>query len=140
LLVRDFFTFHHLGIAVASIEKALPFYEKLFGYCLVSGPFADPIQRVSVCFLGRGQPGEITLELIEPLGEESPIRKTLAKGGGAYHVCYEVGDLDRALQLATESGCVVVSRPAPAVAFENRRIAWFYTPVRELVEVLERID
>jgi methylmalonyl-CoA/ethylmalonyl-CoA epimerase len=125
-------------VAVASLEEALPLYESLFGYRLISGPFDDPIQRVSVCFLGRELPGDITIELVAPLDEQSPIRKTLAKGGGAYHVCYEVQDLEETLRQAANNRCIIVSRPAPAVAFGNRRIAWFYTPTRQLIELLER--
>jgi methylmalonyl-CoA/ethylmalonyl-CoA epimerase len=130
--------FRHLGVAVQSLEKALPFYESVFGYRMVAGPFADPIQRVSVCFLQSPEPGGITIELVEPLGDESPIRKTLEKGGGAYHVCYEVSELDASLRQLSDCGCLIVSRPAPAVAFENRRIAWFYTPTRQLIEILEK--
>jgi methylmalonyl-CoA/ethylmalonyl-CoA epimerase len=129
------FTFQHLGVAVASMEKALKVYEDLFGYRLISGPFHDPIQKVSVCFLGAN---DITIELVEPLDDQSPIRKTLEKGGGAYHVCYEVPDLDGTLRNVSDMGCIIVSRPAPAVAFGNRRIAWFYTPTRQLIEIVEK--
>lgn len=132
------FKFQHLGIAVASLVKALPVYEGLFGYRLVSGPFDDPIQRVSVCFLSRDAPGEIALELVAPLGEDSPVHRTLTKGGNsAYHICYAVDDLDAALQHLTAQGCLVVSKPVPAAAFGNRRIAWFYTPTRQLIEAVE---
>jgi methylmalonyl-CoA/ethylmalonyl-CoA epimerase len=128
----------HLGVAVASMEKALTVYQGLFDYKLVSGPFSDPIQRVSVCFLGSGSANDITIELVEPLDDQSPIRKILEKGGGAYHICYEVADLDATLLTVADKGCVIVSRPAPAVAFENRRIAWFYTPTRQLIEIVEK--
>ncbi len=133
------FSFHHLGVAVASIEKALPVYRNLFGYQLISGPFDDPIQRVSVCFLGREIAGDITIELVAPLGEDSPIHRTLTKGGNsAYHACYEVPDLDEALAHLAANGCVIVSKPVPAVAFGNRRIAWLYTPTRQLIEAVEK--
>jgi methylmalonyl-CoA/ethylmalonyl-CoA epimerase len=132
------FTFRHLGIAVRSIDKAIPVYQDLFGYELVSGPFDDPIQKVAVCFLGRRAPGEITIELVAPLGDDSPVNRTLAKGGSAYHICYEVDDLDAKLDQLAGKGCLIVSQPVPAVAFNNRRIAWLYTPTRQLVEVLEK--
>lgn len=116
----------------------MPVYQDLFGYQLASGPFDDPIQRVSVCFLKREQTGDITLELVAPLGEESPVHRTLAKGGNsAYHTCYEVDDLDAALHHLTGHGCLTVSKPVPAVAFANRRIAWLYTPTRQLIELVE---
>lgn len=132
------FTFHHLGVAVKSIAKALPVYRDLFGYELHSGPFDDPIQCVSVCFLRRQAPGEIVVELIAPLGENTPIDRVLAKGGGAYHTCYEVENLDQTLDTLKSKKCVVVSGPVPAVAFNNRRIAWLFTPTQQLIELLEK--
>jgi methylmalonyl-CoA/ethylmalonyl-CoA epimerase len=127
---------NHLGVAVPSIDKALPFYEQFFGYKVVSGPFYDPIQNVSVSFLGLHEHGDITLELVEPKGDQSPVSKILKKDIGAYHLCLEVQDMDHALAQARLHRCVIVSEPVPAVAFNGRLIAWFYTPTRQLVEIL----
>ena len=132
------FTFHHLGVAVKSIARAIPVYQDLFGYELVSGPFDDAIQCVSVCFLRRQAPGEIMIELIAPLGENTPIDRVLSKGGGAYHTCYEVENLDETLAALKSKKCILVSGPVPAVAFDNRRIAWLFTPTQQLVELLEK--
>jgi hypothetical protein len=49
-----------------------------------------------------------------------------------------VNDIEAALQNVRSQGCIVVSRPVPATAFEGKRIAWFYTPTRQLVELVER--
>lgn len=129
--------FHHLGVAVPDIAKALPSYQELFGYRLLSGPFNDPIQKVAVCFLGGSSPGEPVIEFIASNAPDSPIRTILAQGGGAYHVCYEVEDIEAALRHAQGSKCLVVSQPVPAVAFGGRRIAWYYTPSRQLIELVE---
>ena len=83
------FTFHHVGVAVRTLEESIPAYKSLFGYEVTSGPFDDPIQRVSVCFLSRRE-GDPAIELVAPLGPNSPIDRILKKGGGTYHVCYEV--------------------------------------------------
>lgn len=132
------FSFLHLGVAVASLAKGIPVYEALFGYRLVSGPFDDPIQKVSVCFLGREAKGDIAIELVAPLGEESPVHRTLVKGGNsAYHACYQAPDLDSALEFLLGRGCLLVSKPVPAVAFDGRRIAWLYLPTRQLIEMVE---
>ena len=129
--------FKHLGVAVPDLAQALPVYRDLFGYQVSSGPFDDPIQHVSVCFLGGGVTGQIEIELVAPLGENSPVRRIL-KNGGAYHLCYETGDLQSSIAQLLEKGCVMVHEPVPAVAFEGRHIAWLFTPTRNLLELVER--
>jgi len=128
----------HVGVAVADLAGAIVSYQQVFGYKVLSGPFVDPIQKVTVCFLGKGDGPEVEIELIAPLTDDSPVKRLLAKGGGAYHVCYGVGNMEQALAEARADGCLVVSGPAPAVAYGGRRIAWLYTPARQLFEVVER--
>ena len=130
--------FRHLGVAVAKLEGTLQSYAQLFGYKLISGPFDDPIQKVSVCFLGSGDPADAVVELVAPLTEDSPVKGVLARGGGAYHMCFETPRLDEALTDVLAKGCLLVSKPVPAVAFGGRRIAWIYTPTRQLIELLEQ--
>jgi methylmalonyl-CoA/ethylmalonyl-CoA epimerase len=130
--------FSHIGVAVPSIRQAITTYQDIFCYVVLSGPFDDPVQHVSVCFIGTGEPGDLTIELVAPLDDNSPVTKVLAKGIGAYHVCYEVDDIEAALEYVRSQGCIVVSRPVPATAFKGKRIAWFYTPTRQLVELVER--
>ncbi len=110
----------------------------LFGYKVISGPFDDPIQKVTVNFLAQADEEVAQIELIAPLTEDSPIKSMLAKGsGGAYHLCFETNDLDKALAHAKSNGCIIVSPPAPATAFGGSRIAWFYTQTRQLFELVE---
>ncbi len=131
------FRLRHVGVAVPKLEKATQTLEKLFGYRTVSGPFDDPIQRVTVSFLQQNLVDAAEIELIAPLTEDAPIRAMLAKDIGAYHFCFETTDLDGALVHAKEQGCMVVSGPSPAVAFGGRRIAWLYAPTRQLFELVE---
>ncbi len=130
--------FRHIGVAVASMEQALAAYQEVFGYVVLGGPFEDQVQNVSVCFVGTGGSGDPTIELVAPAGENCPVNRFLAKGIGAYHLCYEVDDIEDALGYVRSRGCIVVSEPVPAVAFEGRRIAWFYTSTRQLIELVER--
>ena len=128
----------HLGVAVPELDPAAKMLAAIFGSRVVSGPFDDPIQKVSVNFLTQTANDAAEIELIAPLTEDAPIRSMLNKtGGGAYHLCFETNDLDRALAHVRQQRCLVVSAPAPAVAFEGRRIAWFYTSSRLLVELVE---
>ena len=130
------FSFHHVGIAVRDLLKAIPMYKASLGYELTSGPFDDPMQNVSVCFLSRGK-GDTLLELVAPLGPNSPIDRTLKKGGGPYHLCYEVPDISAAIKFLTDQGAFLISGPVPAVAFEMREIAWLMTEVDLLVELVQ---
>jgi methylmalonyl-CoA/ethylmalonyl-CoA epimerase len=132
----DEFNFHHVGIAVKDLTTAIPIYKSLLGYELTSGPFDDPVQRVSVCFLSRGA-GDTTMELVAPLGPESPIDRILKRGGGTYHVCYEVPDINAAIAHLVGQGSFLISGPVPAVAFEMREIAWLMTEVNLLVELVQ---
>ena len=130
------FDFHHFGVAVRDLQQAIPVFGNLFGYELISGPFDDPIQNVTVCFLGRGD-GDPSLELVAPLGPNSPIDRTLKKGGGVYHICYQVPDIGAAISFLTDQGSFLLSGPVPAVAFEMREIAWLVTETNLLVELLQ---
>ena len=130
--------FAHVGVAVPDLKRAADDYRSLLGYQLLSGPFDDPVQRVSVCFLGTGAAGDVEVELIAPLGEDSPVKRLLAQGGGAYHVAYYVPDIEQWVAGARSKGCVLLGKPVPAVAYGGRRIAWLYLPSRQLIEVIER--
>jgi catechol 2,3-dioxygenase-like lactoylglutathione lyase family enzyme len=132
----DSFTFHHVGVAVRDLHDSMAVFKNLFGYKLVSGPFDDSIQNVSVCFLSRGQ-GDPLIELVAPLGPNSPIDLTLKKGGGTYHICYQVPDIKSAIEHLTGQGSFLLSGPVPAIAFEMREIAWLMTEADLLVELVQ---
>lgn len=128
----------HVGVAVPSLDSAAKSLADLFGYRVISGPFDDPIQKVTVNFLSHGENDVAEIELIAPLSDDSPIKSMLAKGsGGAYHLCFGTTDIEAALRHAKSNGCIIVSGPVPAVAFDGRRIAWLYTPSRQLFELVE---
>ncbi|HEV2618656.1 MAG TPA: VOC family protein [Acidobacteriaceae bacterium] len=128
----------HVGVAVPSLDPATESLSTLFGYRVVSGPFDDPIQKVRVNFLATANHDVAEIELIAPISDDSPVRSMLNKsGGGAYHLCFETSDIEAALTHAKNNGCIVISQPVPAVAFQGRRIAWIYTKSRQLFELVE---
>jgi methylmalonyl-CoA/ethylmalonyl-CoA epimerase len=132
------FKLRHVGVAVPALGPATDTLEALFGYRVISGPFDDPIQKVSVNFLTQSDKDVPEIELIAPLSEDSPITSMLAKGnGGAYHLCFETTDIEQALIHAKNNGCIIVSPAVPAVAFNGRKIAWIYTRSRQLFELVE---
>lgn len=135
-MLSEEFVFHHIGVAVPKLQEAIPSYRDLFGYQLTSGPVDDPIQKVSVCFLSRGQ-GDPVIELVAPMGPGSPVVGTLKKGGGVYHVCYQVPDIRASIKQLINKGCYLISGPDPAMAFNQREIAWLMTGANLLIELLQ---
>lgn len=138
MIGNDALKLNHLGIAVLDIKKALPVYQDLFAYKLIGDIYNDPIQKVNVCFVGSGKEGEIVFELVEPAAKDSPVNQWLAKGVSTYHIGYDVDNIDATLEDIHSQGCIIVSRPVPAVAFSGRKVAWLYTPTRQLIEIVER--
>ena len=86
---------NHVGVATPSIERSLDLYRIMFG-AEPHGPAFDlPAQGVRVCFVDAPNS---QIELIEPLGDSSPIARFLEKNpdGGQHHVCFEVPDIEEA--------------------------------------------
>ena len=132
------FRIQHLGLAVPDLPAALRVHEDLFGWTLLSGPFDDPTQQARVAFVGPEATRGVELQLIAPLDEKSHVARLLEKGMSAYHICCEVVDIEAAVRELRTRGCLIVREPVAAVAFQGRRIAWFYTPTRQLMELVER--
>ena len=128
---------HHVGFVVASIEASMPGFLRSLGATWNSEIFVDPIQKVKVVFLATRQE-DTRIELVEPNADDAPVLKFLKQhGGGLHHLCYEVEDLEGALQAMRSRGAFLAKRPQPAVAFGGRRIAWILTAEKLLVEMLE---
>jgi methylmalonyl-CoA/ethylmalonyl-CoA epimerase len=128
---------HHTGFVVASIVAVREsFCRALSGSS--SEIWHDPLQRVHVSFVYSRHASEPSIELVEPAGPDSPVQKFLESGGGLHHLCYEVDNIDEVARCASARGLVLIRRPQPAVAFSGRRIAWFQTRERLLIEYLER--
>jgi len=131
-------SFHHVGYAVASIDRVAKEFASSMGAQWDEKIIHDPLQEARVTFMRCGGPETPAIELVEPAGDSSPLYKFVAQGGGLHHVCYEVDSLNPQLEQSRAAGCLVVKDPLPAVAFGGRRIAWVYTRQKLLVEYLER--
>ncbi len=133
---------HHIGLAVRDIVEAVRYYVDAMGLKAISEVVEDPIQRVRVAFLAGsrdGSPGlsRPCLELVEPMGADSPVNRTIDKGVCGYHACYEVDGMQDAIDRLVGQRALLVSAPKPAKAFGGRRISWLFLPTRHLVELLE---
>jgi methylmalonyl-CoA/ethylmalonyl-CoA epimerase len=86
---------NHVAVATSSIEQSLETYRNMFGAEPHGDAFDLPAQGVRVCFVDTPNS---QIELIEPLGPDSPIAKFIEKNpaGGQHHVCFEVEDIEQA--------------------------------------------
>jgi methylmalonyl-CoA/ethylmalonyl-CoA epimerase len=100
---------HHLGVAVEDLDAALEAYERLFGAEVEHRATVDD-QGVRAASL---RIGDGRVELLEALGEDTPVGRFLAKRGpGMHHVAYEVSDLPATLaELASAGAELIDERP-----------------------------
>ncbi len=97
----------HIGIAVESLETAIPFYETLLGSkCYAVETVAD--QKVKTAFF---KVGETKIELLETMDPEGPIGKFLEKRGqGIHHIAFAVDNVDVALKEAEAAGIQLIDK------------------------------
>ena len=89
---------NHVGVATPSIADSIAFYRDIMGAAVIRAPFDMPAQGVRVCFVetpGLDGTAGTQIELLEPLGENSPITAFLVKNplGGQHHLAFEVPDI-----------------------------------------------
>lgn len=103
---------NHVGVAVPSIEEAKQTYRTLYGVADsdITETRELAAQGVKFAFVNVANS---QIELIEPLGENSPIRKFLEKNpsGGQHHVCFEVADIYAARDEMVKRGATVLNEP-----------------------------
>ena len=101
---------NHVGVATPSIEKSIALYRDMLGATKIHDAFDLPPQGVRVCFVDAPNS---QIELIEPLGADSPIVKFLEKSplGGQHHVCFEVPDIHEARAWFEAKGAKVLGEP-----------------------------
>jgi methylmalonyl-CoA/ethylmalonyl-CoA epimerase len=103
---------NHVGIAVPDIEAAKATYRDLYGVpeSAITATRELPEQGVRFAFVNVANS---QIELIEPLGADSPIRRFLQKNprGGQHHVCFEVADIYAARDEMVVRGARVLNEP-----------------------------
>ena len=113
---------NHIGIAVKSLEEALPLYRDTFGMAF-TGIEEVAEQKVKVAML---QIGESKIELLEPTSEESPVAKFLEKNGpGVHHLAYETDDIVAAVAHLQAQGARMIDA-VPRCGAHGTRIAFIH--------------
>lgn len=112
----------HLGIAVKSLEEAIPVWETMLGTKCYSIEEVTE-QKVKTAFL---KIGDTKIELLEATAEDSPIAKFIEKKGtGVHHVAFAVEDLQGSLDEAAEAGIQLIDK-TPRKGAEGLNIAFLH--------------
>jgi methylmalonyl-CoA/ethylmalonyl-CoA epimerase len=128
--------FDHVGVVVGEIEVGRAFFAEALGIDRWTEVFADPGLGVSVQF-GVGASGPC-YELIAPLGENSPVAAALRGGQRILnHVAYLTADLEAEGAKFAGQGCCAAGPAHPAVAYGGRRVQFWVSPLRFMVELIE---
>ncbi|MBQ4279226.1 MAG: methylmalonyl-CoA epimerase [Rikenellaceae bacterium] len=112
----------HIGIAVKSLDEAIPYWENVLGLkCYNIEEVAD--QKVKTAFFKVGQ---TKIELLEPTSEDSTIAKFIEKkGAGVHHVAFAVNGIEGALADAEAKGVQLIDK-APRGGAEGLSIAFLH--------------
>lgn len=128
--------FHHIGIFVNSLQFGREYLSELFIISAIGEEILDEKMGIQVQFLTDNC--GVCYEIVAPYGDKNPVQNLLKKKINILnHVAYEVENFENAMLKYRDSGCVPLSRPAPAVAFQGRNVMFFLTKIGFIVELIE---
>jgi methylmalonyl-CoA/ethylmalonyl-CoA epimerase len=115
---------NHLAIVVPDLGAASAVYRQALG-ARVSAPQALPAHGVTVVFV---ELPNAKIELLQPLGEESPLRNFLERNpsGGMHHVCYEVDDIIAARDRLRGEGARVLGDGEPRLGAHDKPVLFLH--------------
>ncbi len=115
---------NHVAIAVPDLQAAAEIYRSTLG-ATVTDPEALPEHGVTVVFIDTGN---TKIELLEPLGEGSPIAAFLEKNpsGGMHHICYEVADIIAARDRLKKRGARVLGNGEPKIGAHGKPVLFLH--------------
>jgi methylmalonyl-CoA epimerase len=128
----------HVGVAVSDLEGALAVFRDTFGMPLVHREVVEE-QGVEAVLLDVG---DSHIELLLPLGEDTPVGRFVAKrGAGLHHVAYRVANVDATLEQLRAAGVPLIDEQ-PRIGIRRSRVAFLHpagtaSVLTELVELAE---
>jgi methylmalonyl-CoA/ethylmalonyl-CoA epimerase len=133
--MKHLISINHIGYAVCDINKTAQLYLNA-GWSL-STIYEEEVQRTKIAFLTKE--GFPTIELVAPLHEDepSPVDNFLSKiGTTTYHVCYDVDDIEEAVEDLFDEGFKPLFMPVESVAMDNHQICYLYHVDVGLIELV----
>jgi methylmalonyl-CoA/ethylmalonyl-CoA epimerase len=114
----------HIAIAVPDLNAAAGVYHQMLG-ARVSPPKPQPEHGVSVVFI---ELPNTKVELLEPLGDNSPISNFLAKNpaGGIHHLCFEVNDIEVARDRLKAEGARLIGDGNPKIGAHGKPVLFLH--------------
>ncbi len=129
---------NHVAIATRDIASAAAVYRQTLG-AQVSDPVPQPDHGVTTVFVDLPN---TKIELLEPLGANSPIAKFLEKNpsGGVHHVCYEVDDIHAAVAQMKAKGATITGSGEPKIGAHGKPVVFLHPKdfVGTLIELEQR--
>lgn len=115
---------NHVAIAVPDLAAAAAVYRDKLG-AKVSEPMALPEHGVTTVFV---ELPNTKVELLEPLGEASPIAKFLERNpeGGVHHLCFEVDDIAHATSQLAAQGVRILGSGEPRIGAHNKPVLFLH--------------
>ena len=125
----------HVGIVVKSLEKGIEDWQTIFGYQQMTEMVVNTRQKVKVVFMSKNN--SLTVKLLEPTDESSPVFALARKGGGLHHLCFKCDDMGTELIRFKEQNLRILADPQPGEAFEDENIAFLYAKQGLNVELID---
>jgi methylmalonyl-CoA/ethylmalonyl-CoA epimerase len=115
---------NHVALAVPDLASASAYYRDVLS-ADVSDPLPQPAHGVTVVFVNLPN---TKIELLEPLGENSPIASFMAKnpGGGMHHVCYEVDDIEAARDTLVARGARIIGDGKLKIGAHGKQVLFLH--------------
>jgi methylmalonyl-CoA epimerase len=125
----------HLGLAVRDLDAAIQLYEQVFGLPVAHRWVAEADRMEAATF----RVGELEIELMQPLEEDSPVGRFIARRGeGIHHIAYRVENVAVALERAREAGVATIDE-VPRAGGDGRTLIGFLHP-RSTFGVLTELE
>ena len=115
---------NHVAIAVTSVEAAAKQYKSILG-ANISSPMDLPLHGVKTIFV---ELDNTKIELLEPIGNNSPIKKFLKKNplGGMHHICYEVPNIIDACDKLKAKGATILGSGEPTIGAHGKPVIFIH--------------
>ena len=115
---------NHIAIALHNLNDGIKIYQDIFG-ANISDRLALPKHGVTTIFVKLKN---TNIELLEPLGVNSPISKFLKKNpsGGIHHLCYEVNDINKSIDKLSNKGYTILGEGIPREGAHGKPVIFLH--------------